>query len=48
MRKRRRKPATTTVAYDFGGHLYTLTAPVKVVAAARRAYKRATGKDADE
>lgn len=45
--KRKRKPATTTFAYDLDGKLFTLTASVKVVAAARRAYKRATGKDAD-
>lgn len=45
--KRTRKPAVVTFTYDLDGQLYTLTAPVKVVAAVRRAHKRATGKDAE-
>lgn len=41
MKKQRRKPRTATLTYTIDGQPYTLTAPVKVVAVARRALKRA-------
>lgn len=45
--KRTRKPIAE-FAYEFGGQLYRLKASPKVVAAARRAYKRIHGREGDE